>query len=212
MSVHQSVLLMAEIRRSPVEVGRLSHYLQDFIHPRGPRWLAGFLPSTVWFWTNYIDATVVQDRYLFQISRHVPRKHDYVQHFIATSSRRLVTKKMVVIVRESPPKSPKLFRNYSHFVEMWWNGWSPTVAEAMHLFAPHSFVRRFSVTFFDRSSRKATSQRPTLAASGGFFGPKIAKSKWSARIYIYIYIYVDTHIYRFFFPRNTQTNNPNIDN
>ena len=35
---------MVEIRRSPVEVGSLSHYLQGFIHPR---WLAGFLPSTV---------------------------------------------------------------------------------------------------------------------------------------------------------------------
>ena len=36
---------MEEIRRSPVEVGGiLSHYSQGFIHPR---WLAGFLPSTV---------------------------------------------------------------------------------------------------------------------------------------------------------------------
>ncbi len=34
----------SEIRRSPVEVGSLSHYLQGFIHPR---WLAGFYPSTV---------------------------------------------------------------------------------------------------------------------------------------------------------------------
>ena len=33
----------SEIRRSPVEVGSLSHYLQGFIDPR---WLAGFLPST----------------------------------------------------------------------------------------------------------------------------------------------------------------------
>ena len=33
-----------EIRRSPVEVGSLSHHLQGFIHPR---WLAGFLKSTV---------------------------------------------------------------------------------------------------------------------------------------------------------------------
>ena len=32
------ILLMAEIRRSPVEVGSLSHYLQGFIHPR---WLFG---------------------------------------------------------------------------------------------------------------------------------------------------------------------------
>ena len=32
------LLLMAEIRRSPVEVGRLSHYLKGFIHPR---WLFG---------------------------------------------------------------------------------------------------------------------------------------------------------------------------
>ena len=29
---------MAEIRRTPVEVGRLSHYLRGFIHPR---WLFG---------------------------------------------------------------------------------------------------------------------------------------------------------------------------
>ena len=28
------LLLMAEIRRSPVEVGSSSHYLQGFIHPR----------------------------------------------------------------------------------------------------------------------------------------------------------------------------------
>ncbi len=28
------ILLVAEIRRSPVEVGSLSHYLQGFIHPR----------------------------------------------------------------------------------------------------------------------------------------------------------------------------------
>ena len=34
----------SEIRRSPVEVGSLSHYLQGFIHPR---WLARFLPSRV---------------------------------------------------------------------------------------------------------------------------------------------------------------------
>ena len=31
---------MAKIRRSPVEVGSLSHYLQGFVDPR---WLAGFL-------------------------------------------------------------------------------------------------------------------------------------------------------------------------
>ena len=43
------LLLMAEIRRSPVEVGSLSHYLQGFIHPR---WLAGFLPSTAYVGTN----------------------------------------------------------------------------------------------------------------------------------------------------------------
>ena len=36
--------LEEEIRRSPVEVGSLSHHLQGFIHPR---WLAGFLKSTV---------------------------------------------------------------------------------------------------------------------------------------------------------------------
>ena len=28
------ILLMEEIRRSPVEVGSLSHYVQGFIHPR----------------------------------------------------------------------------------------------------------------------------------------------------------------------------------
>ena len=38
------ILLMEEIRRSPVEVGSLSHYLQGFVNPR---WLPGFLPSTV---------------------------------------------------------------------------------------------------------------------------------------------------------------------
>ena len=36
---------MAEIRRSPVEVGSLSHYLQGFIHPNGG--CLGFQPSTV---------------------------------------------------------------------------------------------------------------------------------------------------------------------
>ena len=35
---------MAEIRRSPVEVGRLSHYLQGFSTIPGG---AGFQPSTV---------------------------------------------------------------------------------------------------------------------------------------------------------------------
>ncbi len=39
------ILLMAEIRRSPVEVGSLSPYLQGFTHPR---WLFGISePSTV---------------------------------------------------------------------------------------------------------------------------------------------------------------------
>ena len=36
------ILLMAEILHQLI--GSLSHYLQGFIHPR---WLAGFLPSTV---------------------------------------------------------------------------------------------------------------------------------------------------------------------
>ena len=34
LTTGQLRLLMAEIRRSPVEVGSLSHYLQGFIHPR----------------------------------------------------------------------------------------------------------------------------------------------------------------------------------
>ena len=38
------LLLMEEIRRPPVEVGSLSHYLQGFVHRR---WLTWFLPSTV---------------------------------------------------------------------------------------------------------------------------------------------------------------------
>ena len=38
------LLLMEEIRRSPVEVGRLSHYLQGFSTIPGG---AGILPSTV---------------------------------------------------------------------------------------------------------------------------------------------------------------------
>ena len=39
------VVLLAEIRRSPVGVGSLSHYLQGVIHPR---WLFGISePSTV---------------------------------------------------------------------------------------------------------------------------------------------------------------------
>ena len=38
---------MEKILRSPVDnlIGSLSHDLQGFIHAR---WLAGFLPSTVW--------------------------------------------------------------------------------------------------------------------------------------------------------------------
>ena len=40
--VDDVLLLMAEILRSPVEVGSLSHYLQGFIHPNGG-FLAGFL-------------------------------------------------------------------------------------------------------------------------------------------------------------------------
>ena len=49
ISLDVQVLLMEEIRRSPVEVGSLSHDLQGFYHH--PRWLAlGFLePSTVCF-------------------------------------------------------------------------------------------------------------------------------------------------------------------
>ena len=35
----------SEIRRSPVEVGSLSHYLRSFIHPNGG--CLGFQPSTV---------------------------------------------------------------------------------------------------------------------------------------------------------------------
>ena len=41
-SILAAILLMAEILHQLM--GSLSHYLQDFIHPR---WLAGFLPSTV---------------------------------------------------------------------------------------------------------------------------------------------------------------------
>ena len=41
----EMVLLMAEILRSPVEVGSLSHYFQGLIHPNGG--CLGFLPSTV---------------------------------------------------------------------------------------------------------------------------------------------------------------------
>ena len=39
-----TLLLMEEILHQLI--GSLSHYLHGFIHPR---WLAGFLPSTVWF-------------------------------------------------------------------------------------------------------------------------------------------------------------------
>ena len=40
------VLLMAEIRRSPVEVGSLSQYFEKVLYIPGG-FLAGFLPSTV---------------------------------------------------------------------------------------------------------------------------------------------------------------------
>ena len=43
------LLLMAEILHQLM--GNLSHYLQGFIHPR---WLAGFLPSTVWPWYSHV--------------------------------------------------------------------------------------------------------------------------------------------------------------
>ena len=42
-------ILLEEIRRSPVEVGRLSHYLQGFIHSRR---LAGFLNQQAYQWSN----------------------------------------------------------------------------------------------------------------------------------------------------------------
>ena len=41
--IFRGVLLMTEIRRSPVEAGSLYHYLQGFVHPRG----AGCLSSIV---------------------------------------------------------------------------------------------------------------------------------------------------------------------
>ena len=42
----QELLLMVEIRRSPVEVGSLTYFLQGFIHAR---WLFGISePSTIW--------------------------------------------------------------------------------------------------------------------------------------------------------------------
>ena len=40
------ILLMAEIRRAPLEVGRLSHYLQGFIPPNGGAVVQDFFPST----------------------------------------------------------------------------------------------------------------------------------------------------------------------
>ena len=45
------ILLMEEILHPPVEVGSLSHHLQGLIHPR---WLAGFLPSTVSKWRFFV--------------------------------------------------------------------------------------------------------------------------------------------------------------
>ena len=46
METLRKVLVGATVGRNPapVEVGSLSQYLQGFVHPR---WLAGFLPSTV---------------------------------------------------------------------------------------------------------------------------------------------------------------------
>ncbi len=43
------ILLISEIRRSPVEVGSLSHYLQGFIHPR---WCRISSINSMW-WLNY---------------------------------------------------------------------------------------------------------------------------------------------------------------
>ena len=39
------MLLMEEVRRSPVEVGTLAHYVPKNMHPR---WLAGFLNHQRW--------------------------------------------------------------------------------------------------------------------------------------------------------------------
>ena len=53
---------MAEIRRSPVEVGSFPYYLQSYIHPR---WLARFLPSTECInlkqETTFLDYVIVPD-------------------------------------------------------------------------------------------------------------------------------------------------------
>ena len=50
------LLLMAFQSEWPVEVGSFSHYLQGFIHPR---WLAGFLPSTVCMLEGLMSSSVV---------------------------------------------------------------------------------------------------------------------------------------------------------
>ena len=53
------LLLMAEIRRSPVEVGSLSHYLQGFIHPRWCR--ISSINSSDYRCDGEISATIGRD-------------------------------------------------------------------------------------------------------------------------------------------------------
>ncbi len=62
-----------EIRRSPVEVGSLSHYLQGFIRPR---WLAGFLPSTVVHINSTPQSILPNDRF-----EYPPRELYNISHF-----------------------------------------------------------------------------------------------------------------------------------
>ena len=46
---------MAEIRRAPLEVGRLSHYLQGFIPPNGGAVVQDFFPSI----TSWVEKTSI---------------------------------------------------------------------------------------------------------------------------------------------------------
>ena len=64
------LLLMEEIRRSPVEVGSLSHYLQGFIHPR---WCRISEPSIVWFTIAGFPSNNPENR-------HIPFRTERLHH------------------------------------------------------------------------------------------------------------------------------------
>ena len=65
---------------APVQVGSLSHYLQGSIHPR---WLAGFLPSTVcWLHPGKLTA--------FELEHHPIERENHLNHISISGSMLIV--------------------------------------------------------------------------------------------------------------------------